>query len=179
MNEALILIDIQNIYFTEGEYKLFEPEIAAKNAAIILDKFREKNKPVIHVQHKFKVENNENGEYLIDFNELVKPSKDEIIVCKNYPSAFLKTDLKKKLDELQVNKLIIVGMMTHMCIDTTVRAAQDYGYEVTVVHDACTTKDLKWNEETIGACVVHKSIMASLQKMFAEVKSCEEFCKEL
>lgn len=116
---------------------------------------------------------------MIDFNECVKPNKDEIVVSKNYPSAFLETDLKKKLDQLKVNKLIIAGMMTHMCIDTTVRAAQDYGYKVTVIHDACTTKDLIWNGRTMEARIVHDSIMASLQGIFAEIKSCEEFCKDL
>lgn len=44
-------------------------------------------------------------------------------MSKNYPRAFLKTDLKKRLDKLKVDKLVIVGMMTHMCIDTTVRDA--------------------------------------------------------
>ena len=175
MSEVLILIDIQNMYFCEGDYKLYEPEKAGKKAAEILEKFRNENKHVIHVKHNFKVDGVENGEYLLDFNECVKPEKKEIIISKNYPSAFLKTDLKEKLDELKADKLVIAGMMTHMCIDTTVRAAQDYGYEVTVIHDACTTKDLEWNGKTIKAETVHDSIMASLQKIFAEVVSCEEF----
>lgn len=175
MREVLILIDIQNMYFYEGDYKLYEPERAGKKAAEILEKFRMENKPVIHVKHNFKVDGMENGEYLLDFNEFVKPKKKEIIVSKNYPSAFLKTDLKKQLDKLKVDKLVIVGMMTHMCIDTTVRAAQNYGYKVTVIHDACTTKDLKWNGQTIYAQTVHDSIMASLQGTFGEVMSCEEF----
>ncbi|RQN09185.1 cysteine hydrolase [Clostridium butyricum] len=175
MREVLILIDIQNMYFCEGDYKLYEPERAGKKAAEVLKKFRMENKPVIHVKHNFKVDSMENGEYLLDFNECVKPKKKEIIVSKNYPSAFLKTDLKKQLDKLKVDKLVIVGMMTHMCIDTTVRAAQNYGYKVTVIHDACTTKDLKWNGQTIDAQTVHDSIMASLQGTFGEVISCEEF----
>ncbi|WP_455794354.1 cysteine hydrolase family protein [Clostridium butyricum] len=175
MREVLILIDIQNMYFCEGDYKLYEPERAGKKAAEILEKFRMENKPVIHVKHNFKVDGMENGEYLLDFNEGVKPKKKEIIVSKNYPSAFLKTDLKKQLDKLKVDKLVIVGMMTHMCIDTTVRAAQNYGYKVTVIHDACTTKDLKWNGQTIDAQTVHDSIMASLQGTFGEVISCEVF----
>ena len=175
MREVLILIDIQNMYFCEGDYKLYEPERAGKKAAEILEKFRMENKPVIHVKHNFKVDAMENGEYLLDFNEGVKPKKKEIIVSKNYPSAFLKTDLKKRLGKLKGDKLIIVGMMTHMCIDTTVRAAQNYGYKVTVIHDACTTKDLKWNGQTIDAQTVHDSIMASLQGTFGEVMSCEEF----
>ena len=175
MREVLILIHIQNMYFCEGDYTLYEPERAGKKAAEILEKFRMENKPVIHVKHNFKVDAMENGEYLLDFNEGVKPKKKEIIVSKNYPSAFLKTDLKKRLDKLKVDKLIIVGMMTHMCIDTTVRAAQNYGYKVTVIHDACTTKDLKWNGQTIYAQTVHDSIMASLQGTFGEVISCEVF----
>ncbi|KJZ88807.1 MULTISPECIES: cysteine hydrolase family protein [Clostridium] len=175
MREVLILIDIQNMYFCEGDYKLYEPERAGKKAAEILEKFRMENKPIIHVKHNFKVDAMENGEYLLDFNECVKPKKKEIIVSKNYPSAFLKTDLKKQLDKLKVDKLVIVGMMTHMCIDTTVRAAQNYGYKVTVIHDACTTKDLKWNGQTIDAQTVHDSIMASLQGTFGEVISCEVF----
>lgn len=175
MREVLILIDIQNMYFCEGDHKLYEPERAGKKAAEILEKFRMENKPIIHVKHNFKVDAMENGEYLLDFNECVKPKKKEIIVSKNYPSAFLKTDLKKQLDKLKVDKLVIVGMMTHMCIDTTVRAAQNYGYKVTVIHDACTTKDLKWNGQTIDAQTVHDSIMASLQGTFGEVISCEVF----
>lgn len=175
MSEVLILIDIQNMYFCEGNYKLYEPEKAGKKAAEVLEKFRNENKPVIHVKHMFNVEGMEDGEYRLDFNECVKPENNEIIVSKNYPSSFLKTDLKDKLDKLKADKLVIAGMMTHMCIDTTVRAAQDYGYEVTVIHDACTTKDLKWNGKTIKAETVHDSIMASLQGMFAEVVSCEEF----
>lgn len=108
MCEVLILIDIQNMYFAEGDYKLYEPEKAGKKAAEILEKFRNENKPIIHVKHNFKVDGVENGEYLLDFNECVKPEKKEIIISKDYPSAFLKTDLKKKLDKLKADKLVIV-----------------------------------------------------------------------
>ena len=175
MKEALILIDIQNMYFTEGTYKLHKPEEAAEKAAKILEKFRKEGKPVIHVRHMFKVDGLENGGYLLEFNEAVKPKENEIIVSKNYPSSFLKTNLKEVLDKLEIGKLTIVGMMTHMCIDTTVRAAQDYAYDVTVVHDACTTKDLMFNDKKIDAETVHKSIMASINGMFAKVVSCEEY----
>jgi len=168
-NEVLILIDIQNIYFVEGVWKLHKPEKAAKKAAIILKQFRDENKPVIHVKHMFKVNGDPNGDYLLDFNNAVIPQKSEAIIIKHYPNAFLKTTLKKTLDKLQADRLVIIGMMSHMCIDTTVRAAQDYNYKVTVVDDACTTMDLVWNGKSIAAEIVHNSIMAALSGVFADV----------
>ena len=171
MDEVLILIDIQNMYFSEGALKLHEPEKAAE----ILDEFRKENKPIIHVKHMFKVNGYENGDYLLDFNGAVKPEKREIIISKNYPNSFLKTKLYEKLKKLHADSIVIAGMMTHMCIDTTVRAAQDYAYKVTVIDDACTTKDLEWNGEKIKAETVHKSIMASLNGTFADVMLAEKY----
>lgn len=177
MKDALILIDIQNIYFEEGKYKLFEPEKAAFVASKILNKFRMEDKPIIHVKHNFNVDGKSNGEYLLDINKAVTPKANEIIISKNRPSAFYKTELKTKLDELKIDSLVVVGMMSHMCIDTNVREVQNYNYKVTLIHDACTTKDLEWNGKTIPASTVHASIMASLSGMFADVISSEEFLK--
>lgn len=44
-----------------------------------------------------------------------------------------------------ITDLVVCGMMTHMCVDTTVRAAKDYGYGITLISDGCATKDLEWN----------------------------------
>ena len=60
-------------------------------------------------------------------------------------------------------------MMTHMCVDTTVRAAMDYGYQVKLVADACATMDLKRNGETIPAEIVHKTFIAALDGVFATI----------
>ena len=61
------------------------------------------------------------------------------------------------------------GMMTHMCVDTTVRAAMDYGYEVVVVADACAIMNLEYNGETISAEIVQKTFLAALDGVFASV----------
>jgi len=177
MKEALVLIDIQNMYFEEGSYKLFEPEKAAFEASKVLERFRKDKKPIIHVKHNFDVNGKSNGEYLLDFNSAVKPNLNEIVISKNRPSAFYETGLKTKLDELGIDSLVVVGMMSHMCIDTNVREAQNYNYKVTLIHDACTTKDLDWNGNKIPAVTVHGSIMASLSGMFANVISAKEFLK--
>ncbi|WP_196590853.1 isochorismatase family protein [Pectinatus frisingensis] len=174
-NEILILIDIQNMYFAKGAYRLHEPEKTAKKAAIILKKFRNDHKPIIHIKHMFNISENPNGDYLLEFNEAVMPQKDEVILTKNYPNAFFKTDLKNVLDGLQATNLVIIGMMSHMCIDTTVRAAQNYNYKIIVVDDACTTMDLKWKGEKIAAKIIHNSIMASLNGVFADVVTATDY----
>ena len=77
---------------------------------------------------------------LSEFYRMVKPLEGEKVIHKEYPSSFLRTDLHEYLQEKGIKKLVVAGMMSHMCVDTTVRACQDYGYEVIVIEDACTTK---------------------------------------
>ena len=165
--EALILIDIQNIYFTPGPMLLHKPKCAAEKAAQLLDKFRKEGKTVIHVQHNFKM--------LSGIHSLVKPLEGEMIVHKDYPNSFLETELKEYLDEAGAEKLVIAGMMSHMCVDTTVRACQNYGYDVTVIDDACTTMSLEYDKKKIDAETVHAVYMASLADGFANVIKLENY----
>lgn len=160
-NEALLLIDIQDVYFTPGPYLLHNPSEAAQTAKKILEKFRQEEKIVIHVKHAFKM--------FSGIHKTVAPLPGEKIVEKKYPSSFLGTDLQEYLESNHIKKLTVAGMMSHMCVDTTVRACQDFGYEVTVVADACTTKDLSFDGRKIDAETVHASYMAALDGMFAKV----------
>lgn len=176
MKKALILIDIQNIYFTEGKYQLFCPEEAAKKAAMVLHYCREHELPVIHIKHLFdQAGYQESVNYLREFHQYVAPVEDEVVIEKQYPSSFLNTNLKETLEALQVQELIIAGMMSHMCIDTTVRAAMNYGYRVTVIEDACTTKNLEYQGEVIPARTVHKAFMAALEPVFAKIITTDSF----
>ena len=83
------------------------------------------------------------------------------------------------LQSLEITHLVIAGMMSHMCVDTTVRACQDYDYQVTVIDDACTTKPLSWRKKEMDASSVHNAYMAGLAGMFAEVMSAEEFISQM
>ncbi|WP_116315012.1 isochorismatase family protein, partial [Escherichia coli] len=73
------------------------------------------------------------------------------------PNSFRETSLLKQLQDLNIQHLIICGMMTHMCIDATVRAANDLGFHCIVIENACTTKDLAFQENIIPAQQVHRS----------------------
>ena len=64
--------------------------------------------------------------------------------------------------------------MSHMCIDATTRAAVDFGFPCTVIHDACATRDLVFGGLTIPAAQVHGAFMAALAP-YARVLSLEEY----
>lgn len=157
---ALLLIDIQDFYFPGGMSALVEPEAAAEQAALLLDDFRAKNQLVIHVRHDFEPGGN--------IHQLVRPLPDEKVITKKEVNSFKDTDLLSYLQEHQVDTLVIAGMQTHMCLEGGVRAAHDYGFVCYVVQDACATKELIFDGETIAAKDVHLSTLNTL-KSYAKV----------
>jgi nicotinamidase-related amidase len=74
-----------------------------------------------------------------------------------------------------IDELVICGAMTHMCIDTTVRAAFDLGYRCRLPADACATRDLEFNGRTVNAADVQSAFMAALGMPFAQVSSTDEY----
>lgn len=177
MKQALIIIDIQNDYFEGGKYPLYQPQEAALKAKSILEQCRQYSIPVIHIQHINPAgapffEPNTEG---VKINDLVKPQPGETIVTKHYPNSFLETTLKEELDKLQIKQLIIVGMMTHMCIDTTTRAAKDLDYECTLIADCCATRNLEYNNHQIDAMAVQTAYLAGLNGTFAKVINYSDF----
>jgi len=180
MKTALLLVDIQNDYFPNGHMELEGAVTASEKARKLLAYFREKHLPVIHIQHvsirkgaNFFLPNTEG--VLIHHN--VQPLPSEVVIQKHYPNGFRNTSLKSVLEEMNIKRLIICGMMTHMCIDATVRAACDFEYECIVIHDACATRSLQFDGKEIPAEQVHNTILASLNGTYAQVISLEELFK--
>lgn len=172
MPKALLLIDMQNDYFEGGKSPLAHSQDTLANAQKALFMFRLAGLPVFHVQH---VNIRKGATFFLPdtdgvlIHERLAPLENEFVVVKHAPNSFYETGLAGILEWNQVNKLVVCGAMSHMCVDTTVRAAKDYGIAVTLLEDACTTKDLARNGETIPADIVHKTIMAALDGMFAKV----------
>ena len=98
-----------------------------------------------------------------------KPLEGEFVVVKHSPNGFLEISLLDKLRELEVERLVAAGMMTHMCTDATVRAASDLGFEVWLAQDACATRELVFEKITIPASQVQAAFLAALQDAYASV----------
>jgi len=177
MSKALLIIDIQNDYFEGGAFELVNPTQASLKAKELLEYFRKNSMPVFHVQH---INIKEGATFFLpntsgmQIHENVKPLENEIIITKNYPNSFLKTNLKSELEKQNIKELTICGMMSHMCVDSTTRAAFDLGFDCIVVHDACTTRDLEFLGKKVKSSEVHNSFMSALGSVFARVASCKE-----
>lgn len=175
---AFVCIDVQNDYFLGGAFPLDNPEPAAANAARVLNAFRARQLPVIHVQHSSTRPGSTfflPGTPGADFHPLVMPLPDEPVVVKHAPSAFLETTLADVLAHCGAQRLVVAGMMSHMCVDTTVRVAKERGFAITLLHDACATRGLAWQGREIPAPDVHAAYMAALQGYFADVMDTDAF----
>jgi nicotinamidase-related amidase len=169
---ALILIDLQNDYFPGGRNPLVGPEAAVEIARQVLDQAREKQHTIIHVQH---ISTRPNATFFLpgtpgaEIHPLVAPLSDEIVVQKHFPNSFRETTLLEALRRKNISQLTFCGMMTHMCIDTTVRAACDLGFACTVIGAATATKDLTHGTVTVPAAHVQAAYLAGLNGLFAKV----------
>lgn len=175
---GLIVVDLQNEYLPTGNLPLHGIEAAAANAAKAIADAREKNIPVFHIRHEFA--NGEApvfvpGSHGVEIQPAVAPLAGEPVIVKNYINSFRETDLKAHLDAEGVEEVVVVGAMSHMCVDAVVRAAADMGYPVTVLHDACATLDLTFNGVTTPAPQVHAAMMAAFAFGYGTVKSTEEY----
>ena len=132
---------------------------------------REKNLMVIHVCH-----NTQPGG---EIHKHVKPLETEKVISKNQANSFKDTDLLAYLREHEIKRLVICGMMTHMCMEAATRAAHDLDFECIVVQDAYATRSLKFQDREIPAQAVHCSTLASLSGYYARVVDGETFLKEL
>jgi nicotinamidase-related amidase len=170
---ALILVDIQkgfdNIAYWGGQRN--NPD-AEEKASHILQLWRENDLPLFHIRHcssnpgSLLHETNEGNA----FKDLVKPIGGEPIIKKKVNSAFIRTDLKERLDRLKITKLVIVGLTTDHCVSTTTRMAGNFGFDTFLVSDATATFNKKGIDgQDYSAELIHATALASLNGEFATI----------
>ena len=176
--QGLLLIDLQNDYFPGGKFELFQANQAVRQAEKVLLAFRRRELPVFHVQH---ITLNQEVPFFwpsttgVEIHKTLAPAPGEAVIIKHAPDSFFQTSLQQDLKSKGVEHLVVCGMMTHMCVDTTVRAAANFGYGVTLLADACATKDLGWNNIEVPAPQVQAAFMAAMNGVFAEVLTTQSY----
>ena len=171
LSEAvLVLIDMQREY-SDGRLALpgVGPAVAA--AAGLLARARRLGTPVIHVQQQGRP----GGLFdpagpTADPIAAVAPAAGDVVVKKTLPNAFAGTDLADRIAATGRGKLVVVGFMTHMCVDSTTRSALDHGLATTIVASACASRDLP---DPLGgvrpAAEVHRAALTALADRFATI----------
>jgi nicotinamidase-related amidase len=101
------------------------------------------------------------------------------VIQKHYPNSFRETELLSHLRQTKLRRLVVAGMMTHMCVDATVRAATDLGYECLVVRDGCATRAVKLDDRPVSAPDVQAAFLAALHGAYGRVLSGDGVLEEL
>lgn len=154
---------------------------ASEKARQVLSAFRERGLPLLHIQH---ISTRPGASFFIpgtdgvEIHHNVEPLAAELVIQKHYPNSFRDTSLLEHLRSGGINHVVIAGMMTHMCVDATTRAAFDYGFHCTVLHDACATRDLSFGSEVVPARQVHSAFLAALGGMYAKISNTADFLSE-
>jgi nicotinamidase-related amidase len=152
-------------------------QAAGAKAGVALASFRNQGLPIFHVRH---LSVRPGATFFIpgttgaDIHASVQPRAGEPVVEKNFPNSFRGTQLNELLEKQGVKTLVVAGMMTHMCVDATVRQAADLGYKVTLLGDACATRGQSFGGETIPARQVHGAFLAALNGFYAKVVNTHE-----
>ncbi len=155
---------------------------ASLQAATLLASFRAKGLPLAHIQH---VSNRPGASFFLPDTEgvlihaNVAPRAGETVLQKNFPNSFRGTPLLEHLRALGADHLAIAGMMTHMCVDATTRAAFDLGFSCSLAHDACATRALAFGEQRVPAAQVHAAFVAALAGLYAKVQSAAAIATEI
>ncbi|CYV00097.1 cysteine hydrolase [Streptococcus suis] len=134
MKSALLVIDIQNLLVEEKPYAIAERLTLWHDSLV---QARQAGIEVIHVRHHDQELVKGTADW--EIHSTVVPLASEKIFDKTFNSAFKETGLHTYLQENGMEQLIIMGMATNFCIDTTIKVAFELGYKVAVIQDGTTT----------------------------------------
>ena len=179
---TLVVIDLQRDYFPGGNFPLPDIERAAEKASALIDLFHRNRSPVVHVRH---LEKDPKVGFLLEgtagseIEPRVAPSGQDLVITKYWPNAFRETTLTRILHVLGCRQLVFCGAMSNMCVDASVRAAFDLGFQCIVVEDACAASDLEFGGATIPAAHVHGAFMGALASAYGDVLDLKTFSGRL
>ena len=181
MKRALIVIDVQNVYFNEG-LKVIYPAGSLDNILKAMDGAANHSLPVIVVQHSA-VTPLSNGfqkgtESWMLHPEIEKRFRD-VLIEKTMPGSFTGTVLESYLREHQIDTVTISGYMTQMCCDTTARQAFHLGFGVEFLSDATGTLDFSNHAGSVTAEQLHRAILVTQAMRFSKVMTTQEWLENL
>ena len=170
---VLIVIDAQNEY-RRGPLMLDGIEPAIRRLATLLQRARAAGTPIIHIAQTGDPgdmfdRKGERGQFVSE----ATPQEGETVIEKPLPDSFARTPLQDRLIALGRKDLVVAGFMTHMCVSSTVRAASDLDYGITVAADATATRALPGalDGRALAAAQVQACALAALADYFAAIAS--------
>jgi len=180
MQRALLVIDVQNEYFT-GALPITHPAGHLEQILAAMDAAAGKV-PVIVVQHHFPDPDKpsfQKGTPGWELHPEIQSRPHDLLIEKTLPGSFTGTPLEDWLREHDIDTVTIAGYMTHMCCDTTARQAVHRGLTVEFLRDATGTLSLSNTAGEVTAEELHRSILCAQQMMLSEVLNVPKWIERL
>ncbi|MDQ7024025.1 MAG: cysteine hydrolase family protein [Anaerolineae bacterium] len=172
-NAALIIIDVQQGFDFHTAYGTNRNNLQAEaNIARLLNKWRTLKRPIFHIKHNSTEADSalRPGQVGNDIKPEVAPQGDEPVIGKTVNSAFIGTDLEQRLRDAKIQQVVMVGLTTNHCVNTTTRMAGNFGFETYIVSDATAAFDRAGIDGTVyDAQLIHDTSLANLAGEFAIV----------
>jgi nicotinamidase-related amidase len=181
MKRALLVIDVQNEYFT-GKLPISYPEGSLANILKSIDYANKFNIPVILIQHTAPQKDSKTfvkGSSEWQLHSEVLKRKHNYIIEKSLPGSFTGTNLDELLKSGDIDTVVITGYMTQMCCDTTARQAMHLGYSVEFLSDSTGTLNISNYAGEIKADELHKAILITQAMRFSKVMTTDEWIQTI
>lgn len=181
MKQALLVIDVQNEYFT-GKLPVTYPKSSFFNILKAVDAANTKQQDIVVIQHSAPQPNPQvfnKGSYEWNIHPAIVNRKHNFLVEKNLPGSFTNTELEVWLRDRGIDTVVICGYMTQMCCDTTARQAFHLGFTVKFLSDATGTLSISNSAGAVTAEELHRAILVTQEALFSEVIATEEWISTL
>lgn len=175
-NPVLVIIDVQDGFDEPGWGNRNNPQ-AERNIARLLGAWRRAGLPLFHIQHLSGLSNSplRAGSPGAGIKDIVRPLADEPVIQKRVNSAFIGTDLEARLRRGDFDTLVITGLTTNHCVETTTRMAGNLGFEAYLVSDATATFDRMGPDGRLHRAEdIHAMTLVNLHGEFATITDTEE-----
>jgi nicotinamidase-related amidase len=168
---ALLVIDVQVGMFAKDD-PVYQGDILLAKISGLIEKARQAEIPIIYVQHGSERKGHplELGTPGWEIHPAIAPQEGDVIIQKSMPDAFYKTSLQQELEAHSIKKLVLTGIQTELCVDTTCKRACSLDYDVMLVADAHST----WDREQLSAAQIIAHHNSLLGGWFATVKQANE-----
>jgi nicotinamidase-related amidase len=179
---ALLVIDVQQSFFAGDRWPLRGNLDFEKNVVTLVDLYRAAKLPVFFIMHTDPDPGFRTNDPQFKLMEFLKPVASEPLLIKNTRNAFTSTTLQADLIHRGVRKVVITGIQTEQCCETTARVAADLGYAVDFVSEATQTFPIPNHDkpgEELGTDAIRERTEYALRRRFARIATVNDIAQDL
>jgi nicotinamidase-related amidase len=178
---ALLVVDAQDSFKVGPRWPRRSNPHFERNVDALIRAWRDASLPIFFILHTDPDPAFRRGDPELRLMDFIVRRENEPLLIKNTRNAFTSTDLQRRLDALGITRVIVTGIQTEQCAETTTRVAADLGYDADYVTEATLTFPIvnkSTGEELSCADIIHRTEFV-LRDRFARIATVQELIDEL